>query len=183
MFLSVPLDFQTHEIISQAMGHIGTIATWTDNRHCKSRILLKCKVTRVSGIPCSMIICEGNPPGDGGNSWTVLVFVLSSQLNDVAARDEDQIPINGNPHSEQVQAQNNNQENPIQGNFEDAGDLNKVSRKMKTMAGKCHSLLHRPIMWTGLPGLIRMERWLGKMNLLQWKILLTLLMKMLLQLV
>lgn len=127
MFLAVPLDFQTKEILSLAVGHFGTVVTWTENSRCKSRIFLKCKVARISMVPRSMIICEGNPAGDNGNSWTVPVYVLSSQLNDIDPADEHLIPPNGNPHPEQVQQHDVNH-NHMQGIFEDVGDLNQVQQ-------------------------------------------------------
>jgi hypothetical protein len=99
MMLAFPLDFQMREIISQAIGLFGSIVTWTNNADYKSRILLRCKVTLVSRIPRSLIISEGNPAGDNGNYWTVPIFVLNSQHNDILPGDEDQIPPNGNPHS------------------------------------------------------------------------------------
>lgn len=48
MFLAMPLDFQTCEIIAQAVGHFGTVTTWTNNSRCKSRVLVRCSVTMVS---------------------------------------------------------------------------------------------------------------------------------------
>jgi hypothetical protein len=133
MFLAFPLDFQTRDIISQAVGLFGSVKNWIDNSRCRSRILLRCNVTLVSRIPRSIIISEGNPMGDHGNSWTVPVFVLSSHQNDVVAGDEDPIPANGNPHPETGQPQNNmdnhpfqENDNQIQGHFEDVGDLNEV---------------------------------------------------------
>jgi hypothetical protein len=98
MFLAFPLDFQTRDIISQAVGHFGTVITWTNNSRCKSRLLLRCKVTLVSRIPRSLLVCEGNAMGDNGSSWSVPVFVLDSKHADVLGADEDQIPPNGNPH-------------------------------------------------------------------------------------
>jgi hypothetical protein len=92
MFLAFLLDFQTRDIISQAVGLFGSVKNWIDNSRCRSRILLRCNVTLVSRIPKSIIISEGNPMGDHGNSWTVPVFVLSSHQNDVIAGDEDPIP-------------------------------------------------------------------------------------------
>lgn len=37
MFLAFPLDFQTRDIISLAVGHFGTVVTWTNNSMCKSK--------------------------------------------------------------------------------------------------------------------------------------------------
>jgi hypothetical protein len=51
MFLAFPLDFQTREIVSQAVGHFGTVVTWTTNSRCRYRILLRCKVTWLAGFP------------------------------------------------------------------------------------------------------------------------------------
>lgn len=135
MFLAFPLDFQTHDIISQAVGHFGMVISWTSNTRCKSRLLLRCKVTFVSRVPRSLLICEGSPVGDNGSSWSVPVFVLSSHQNDVWAADEDQIPPNGNPHPinghflNVNQNQNQNQGNPFPGFFENVGDLNNIQQE------------------------------------------------------
>lgn len=98
MFLAFPLDYQTRDIISQAVGHFGIVITWTNNTRCKSRLLLRCKVTLISRIPRSLLICEGNVIGDHGSSWSVPVFALNSQQTDEFPGDEDQIPPNGNSH-------------------------------------------------------------------------------------
>lgn len=124
MFLAFPLDFQTRDIISQAVGH--TIITWTNNARCKSRLLLRCKVTLVSRIPRSLLICEGNVGGNNGSSWAVPVYVLSSLHADEFAADEDQIPPNGNPHPENAHFLNVNLNAGNQGLFEDVGDLAEV---------------------------------------------------------
>lgn len=63
MFLGFPLDFQTLDIISQVLGLFGTIATWTGNSRCRSRVLLRCRITQVNRVPRSLIIAEGNPIG------------------------------------------------------------------------------------------------------------------------
>lgn len=128
MFLGFPLDFQTREIISQTVGLFGTVLTWTSNVRCHSRILLHCKVTMINRVPRSLIICEGSAIGDNGQSWTVPVFVLNSQHNNVDEADEDHIPPNGNPHPEHAHFQFANQGNHGQGNFEDVGDLDEVQQ-------------------------------------------------------
>jgi hypothetical protein len=92
MFLAFPLDFQTREIISQAVGLFGSVINWIDNDRCRSCLVLRCKVSLVSRIPRSIIISEGNPMGDHGHSWTVPVYVLNSAQNDVMAGDEDPVP-------------------------------------------------------------------------------------------
>jgi hypothetical protein len=98
MFLAFPLDFQTWEILQQAVGPFGLVVTWTDNTRFRSIILLRCRVTFFRRIPRSIVISERGTVADGGHSWTVLVFVLDSNPNDVLLGDEDPIPPNGNPH-------------------------------------------------------------------------------------
>ena len=56
MFLAFPLDYQTRDIIEQAVGFFGSVITWTSNTNCKSRVLLRCQVTLVSRIPRSLLI-------------------------------------------------------------------------------------------------------------------------------
>lgn len=129
MFLAFPLDFQTREIISQAVGQFRTIITWTNNRRCKSRLLLRCKVTLVSRIPRSLLVCEGNPVGNHGSSWSVPVFVLNSHQTDALAADEDQIPPSGNPHPVNAHFLNEDKQgNQFPRFFEDVGDLNEVQQ-------------------------------------------------------
>jgi hypothetical protein len=130
LFLAFPLDFQTREIITQAVCLFGSVINWIDNSRCRSRLVLRCKVTLVSKIPISIVISEGNPLGDHGNSWTVPVFVLNSVQNDFMAGDEDPIPGNGNPHPEHPQ-QNaaNGNVNQFPGIFEAVQDLDEVHQE------------------------------------------------------
>jgi hypothetical protein len=76
-----------------------------------------------------VLICEGNPIGENGNSWSVPVFVLSSHHNDALAADEDQIPPNGNPHPVNPHFLNANQADPFPGIFVDVGDLQHVQQQ------------------------------------------------------
>jgi hypothetical protein len=129
MFLAFPLDYQTKEIISQAVGYFGSVITWTNNARCRSRMLLRCKVTLISRIPRSLLICQGTAIGNHGSSWTVPVFVLSSNPTDEFPGDEDQIPPNGNPHP--VNPHFLHQMNPQGDNlgfFEDVGDLDNIQQ-------------------------------------------------------
>jgi hypothetical protein len=124
MLLAFPLDFQTREIVQQAVGLFGSIITWTDNSKFRYRILLRCRVTFVSRIPRSIVISESGTVADGGHSWIVPVFVLDSNSNDVLLGDEDPIPHNGNPHPEVNQQMD--EDHP--GQFEDVGDLQEVQK-------------------------------------------------------
>jgi hypothetical protein len=40
MLLAFPLDFQTRDIIAQAVGLFGYVVNWVDNSRCRSRLLL-----------------------------------------------------------------------------------------------------------------------------------------------
>jgi hypothetical protein len=122
MFLAFPLDFQTCDILQQAVGLFGSVVTWTDNSRFQTRILLRCRVTFVSRIPRSIVISESGTVADGGHSWTVPVFVLDSNPNDVLPGDEDLIPPNGNPHT----GINQQMDVDHQGHFQDVGDLQDV---------------------------------------------------------
>jgi hypothetical protein len=128
VFLAFPPDFQTRDIIVQEVGLFGSVVNWIDNSRCCSRILLRCKVTLISRIPRSIVISEGNPMGDNGSSWTVPVFVLNNQQNDVLAGDEDPIPGNGNPHPEQPPT-NAFVNNHFPGLFEAVHDLDEVRQE------------------------------------------------------
>jgi hypothetical protein len=131
MFLAFPLDFEAREIITEAVGLFGSVINWIDNARCRSRLVLRCKVvTLVSRVPRSIIISEGNPMGDQGNSWTVPVFVLNSAQNDVMAGDEDPVPGNGNPHPAHPQQNDGNGNgNQVPGFFEAVQDLDEVHQE------------------------------------------------------
>jgi hypothetical protein len=124
MFLAFPLDFQTREILQQAVGLFGLVVTLTDNTRFRSRILLRCRVTFVSRMPRSIAISESGTVADGGHSWTVPVFVLDSNPNDVVPGNEDPIPPNGNPHP----VVNQKMDEDHQEHFEDVGDLQEVQQ-------------------------------------------------------
>jgi len=98
MFLCFPLDYQTKGYIEQAINHFGIVLTWTSNSNCKSRVLVRCSVLHTSKIPRSVIVCRPAVVGGAGHSWTVPVFVLNSQNNEIIPGDEDPIPDDGNPH-------------------------------------------------------------------------------------
>lgn len=169
MFLAFPLDFQTRDISNQAVGHFGSVITWTSNDRCKSRLLLRCKVTLVSRIPRSLLICEGSPVGDNGSSWSIPIFVLSNQGNEVWATDEDQIPSHGNPHplhGHQLNG-NGNQGNQFPGFFEDVGDLEQVQQEnmMHGWEMPPNPLSRLTTMVRG-HGCSRRVNWLLKMSLL-----------------
>jgi hypothetical protein len=131
MFLAFPLDFEAREIITEAVGLFSSVINWIDNARCRSRLVLRCKViTLVSRVPRSIIISEGNPMGDQGNSWTVPVFVLNSAQNDVMAGDEDPVPGNGNPHPAHPQQNDGNGNgNQVPGFFEAVQDLDEVHQE------------------------------------------------------
>jgi hypothetical protein len=124
MFLAFPLDFQTRDILQQVVGLFGSVVTWTDNSRFQSRILLRCCVTFVSRIPGSIVISESGTVADGGHSWTVPVFVLDSNPNDVLPGDEDPIPLNGNTHP----GINQLMDVDHQEHFEDVEDLQEVQQ-------------------------------------------------------
>jgi hypothetical protein len=124
MFLTFPLDFQTRKIVQQVVGLFGSVVTWTDNSRFRSSVLLRCRVTFVSKIPRSIVISDSGTAADGGHSWTVPVFVLDSNPNDVLPGDEDPIPHNGNPHPEVNQQMD--EDHPW--HFEDVGDLQEVQQ-------------------------------------------------------
>jgi hypothetical protein len=98
------------------------------NSRCKSRLLLRCKVTLMSRIPRSIVISKSGTMADIGNSRTVPVFVLDSHPTDILPADEDPILPNGNPHPE-VPIQVGEEENAdLPGHFEDVGDLQDIQQ-------------------------------------------------------
>jgi hypothetical protein len=73
MFLAFPLDFQTREIISQAVGLFGSVKNWIDNSRCRSRILLRCNVTlSVESLEASSSV--------KGIRWVIMAIAGLSQF-------------------------------------------------------------------------------------------------------
>jgi hypothetical protein len=98
MLLCFPLDYQSRGYIDQAVSSFGTVLTVPNNDHCKSRVLVRCSVLHPTRIPRSLLVCRPPIVGGNGASWTVPVFLLNSQNNEVLLGDEEPIPPDGNLH-------------------------------------------------------------------------------------
>jgi hypothetical protein len=68
MFLCFPLDYQTKGYIEKAVNLFATVVTWTNNTHCRSRVLVKCAVLHTSKIPRSVLVCKPAVVGGAGHS-------------------------------------------------------------------------------------------------------------------
>jgi len=55
-------------------------------------------VLHTSKIPRSVLVCKPAVVGGAGHSWTVPVFILNSQNNELIPGDEDPVPDDWNPH-------------------------------------------------------------------------------------
>jgi hypothetical protein len=92
---------------------------------------------------------------DGGHFWTVPVFVLDSNPNDVLPGDKDPIPPNGKPHL----VINQQMDEDHQGHFEDVGDLQEVQQANLDQGWQIPSPPHPAKMLDGMSGHSKKGSW------------------------
>jgi hypothetical protein len=97
MFLAFPLDYQTQDFIQAAVAPFGRLIRWFEGPN-KSRVIARCLLLSPDRVPRSMVVSQGTMLGGAGRSWTVPVFILNGNFPDGFPHDEDQVPVDGNPH-------------------------------------------------------------------------------------
>ncbi|KQJ97025.1 hypothetical protein BRADI_3g28358v3 [Brachypodium distachyon] len=97
MLLAFPFDIWTFEHVANAVADWGRMVHWDKTASTLARIIIKVRVADLSHIPFSIVITDGDDVH--GESWIVLVFILSQKLLGGQPQDEDAPPPYGaTPH-------------------------------------------------------------------------------------
>jgi hypothetical protein len=98
MLLDLPMDYRNEEFLCEAFAKFGKMCGWIRDDPEAARTLVRCAYTGPGDIPRSLVIREPQRYGGTVVSWTVPVYILSSEPADVIPGDESPEPDNGNPH-------------------------------------------------------------------------------------
>ncbi|KAM0852448.1 hypothetical protein ACQ4PT_051758 [Festuca glaucescens] len=98
MLLNLPMDYRTEEFLSDSFANFGKMRGWIREDLESARTLVICAYGGTRDIPRSIVIREPQRYGGTVVSWTVHVYILSSEPADLLPGDESPEPDNGNPH-------------------------------------------------------------------------------------
>jgi hypothetical protein len=98
MLLDLNLDYRNEQFLREAFAKFGKMRGWIRDDPETARTLVRCAYESIADIPRSLVIREPQRYGGTVVSWTVPVYVLSSEQADLLPGDESPPPANGNPH-------------------------------------------------------------------------------------
>jgi hypothetical protein len=97
MLLDLRMDYRNEEFLREAFAKFGKMHGWIRDDPKAARTLVRCSYTGTGDIPRSLVIREPQRYGGTVVSWTMPVYILSSEPADVLPG-ESPVPDNGNPH-------------------------------------------------------------------------------------
>jgi hypothetical protein len=99
MMMNYPLGSWTVEKVREAMSEFGKLLVWNRDTSNRARIIVKIRVLDILEIPISHVLCDNTDDKGHGDSWTVVNYILHSNLTVGPGGDEDPLPPHGaNPH-------------------------------------------------------------------------------------
>jgi hypothetical protein len=98
MLLDLPMDYRNKEFLHEAFAKFGKMHGWIREDPEIACTLVRCAYTSIGDIPRSLVIREPQRYGGTVISWTIPVYILSSEPADVLPGDESPELANGNPH-------------------------------------------------------------------------------------
>jgi hypothetical protein len=98
MLLDLNLDYRNEQFLREAFAKFGKMRGWIRDVPEMTRTLVRCAYESIADIPHSLVIREPQRYGGTVVSWTVPVYVLSSEQADLLPGDETPPLANGNPH-------------------------------------------------------------------------------------
>ncbi|KAM0929071.1 hypothetical protein ACQ4PT_001848 [Festuca glaucescens] len=98
MMLNLPMDYRTEEFLCDSLAKFGKMCGWIRDDPEPARTMVRCSYGSTRDVPRSIVIRETQRYGGTVVSWSVPVYILSSEPADVLPGDESPEPDNGNPH-------------------------------------------------------------------------------------
>jgi hypothetical protein len=98
MFLGMHPDYRNNLDIANAVSTFGQFHSWNHHDPIKERALVYASFPSPQLVPRDVVFGKFGTVGGVRESWTAPVFILSADFADVLPADEDQMPLDGNPH-------------------------------------------------------------------------------------
>ncbi|KAM0922234.1 hypothetical protein ACQ4PT_006329 [Festuca glaucescens] len=98
MMLNLPMDYHNEEFLRELVAKFVKMRGWIHDNPTPARTMVRCAYVGTHDVPRSMVIIEPQRYGGTVVSWTVPIYILTSEPGDVLPADESPEPVNGNPH-------------------------------------------------------------------------------------
>ncbi|KAM0854125.1 hypothetical protein ACQ4PT_050627 [Festuca glaucescens] len=98
MFLSIPLDYRNDYDLANAISAFGKLLHWHQDDVLLERTICYVSFPSEARVPRDVVFSRFANVGGVKESWTVVCYILTAEFADAIPHDEDQMPINGNPH-------------------------------------------------------------------------------------
>ncbi|KAK1669893.1 hypothetical protein QYE76_058052 [Lolium multiflorum] len=98
MFLSIPLDFRTDYDLANAISSFGKLLHWHQDDALLERTICYVAFSSEATVPRDVVFTKFASVGGIKESWTAVCYILTAEFADALPNDEDQMPVNGNPH-------------------------------------------------------------------------------------
>jgi hypothetical protein len=98
MVLAVPLDFRNDYDIANAVAAFGKFHSWHQDDIIKERTLINATFDSPALVPRDIVFGNYSAIGGVKETWTAPVYILGANFAEQLPADEDQMPLNGNPH-------------------------------------------------------------------------------------
>jgi hypothetical protein len=98
MFLSIPLDFRNDYDLANAISTFGKLLHWHQDDVLLERTICYVAFPSEAKVPRDVVFSKFASVGGVKESWTAACFILTAEYADALPHDEDQMPLNGNPH-------------------------------------------------------------------------------------
>jgi hypothetical protein len=98
MMLGIHQDYRNDLDISSAVASFGQYIDWHRDDHLKEHTLVYAAFPSVQAVPRDVVFGQYANVGGVRQSWTAACYVLKADFADAMTADEDQMPVDGNPH-------------------------------------------------------------------------------------
>jgi hypothetical protein len=107
MLLGVPPDYRNNLDIANAISTFGKYHHWNNRDPLKARVLVYASFPSIASVPRDVVFGKFGTMGGVRESWTAAIYILTAEFADALPADEDQMPLDGNPHPLPGQLLNN----------------------------------------------------------------------------